>query len=52
MNTLDLSTSSVRCSHFTLGNLKKIIFQRYYSYTTDYLRLLRSKRVATVVLLL
>ena len=33
-NLTDLSTSPVRCSHFTLGN-PKVIFQHYYSYTLD-----------------
>ena len=30
--------------------IKKIIFQHYYSYTSDYLRYLRRKQIATVVL--
>ena len=34
-NLTDFSTSPVRCSHFTLGNPKKVIFQHYYSYTSD-----------------
>jgi len=29
----DLSTSHVRCSHYTLGTPKKVICQQYYSYT-------------------
>jgi len=34
-----------------LGNQKKkVFFQHYYSYTSDYLRYLRRKQVATVVL--
>jgi len=49
MNT-DLFTSPVRCSHFTLGNPKKVIFQHYCSYTLDYLRYLRRKQIAAVVL--
>ena len=28
-----LPTSPVYCSHFTLGNPKKVIFQQYYSFT-------------------
>jgi len=28
----DLSTSAVRCRHFTFGNPKKSFFKRYYSY--------------------
>ena len=30
--------------------LKKVIFQHYYSYTSDYIRQLRRKQTATVVL--
>jgi len=47
-----MSTSPVRCSHFTLGNPKKVIFQHYYSYTSNYLglRYLVRKQIATVVL--
>jgi len=53
----DLSTSPVRCSHFTLGNLKKSFFNiiiHYYSLlfilfnTSDYLNL-RRKQIATVL---
>jgi len=33
-----------------LGKSKKVIFQHYYSYTSDYLRYLRRKQIATVVL--
>jgi len=31
-------------------NPKKVIFQHYYSYTSHYLRYLRRKQIATVVL--
>jgi len=53
----DLSTLPVRCSHFTLGNLKKSFFNiiiHYYSLlfilfnTSDYLNL-RRKQIATVL---
>jgi len=44
-----MSNSPVRCSHFIWGN-KKVIFQHYYSYTSDCLRYLRRKQIATVVL--
>ena len=47
----DLSTYSVICSHFTLGNPKKIHFQHYYLYTSDYFRYLRRKQIAAVILL-
>ena len=40
-----LFTSHVRCSHFTLGNLKK-----YLLFISDYLRYLRRKQIVTVVL--
>jgi len=46
---LDLSTSPVICSHFTLG-IQKSHFQQYYSYAyiarpiSDYLRYLRRKQ--------
>ena len=33
-----------------LGKSKKVTFQHYYSYTLDYLRYLRRKHTATVVL--
>jgi len=37
-NLTGLSTSSVRCSYFTLGNPKKVIFMGIiYTYTSDYL---------------
>jgi len=49
-NLTDLSTLPVRCSHFTLGNPKKVICQHYYSYTSDYLRYLRRKQITIVVL--
>jgi len=42
-NLTDSSISLVRCSHFPLGNQKKIIFQHYYSYTSNYLCYLRRK---------
>ena len=42
-------TSPVRSSHFTLENPKKVIFQCYYLYSSDYLRYLRRKQIATVV---
>jgi len=29
---IHVPTSPVYCSHFTLGNTKKVIFQQYYSY--------------------
>jgi len=38
----DLSTSPVVCS--------QVIFQHYYSYTSHYLRYLRRKQIATIVL--
>ena len=43
---IDLSTSPVKCSHFTLGNPKKL-FSTVYSYTSDYLRYLRRKQSVT-----
>ena len=43
----DLSTSHVRCS---LGKSQKVIFQHYYSYTSDYLRYHTRKQIATFVL--
>ena len=37
-NLTGLSTSSVRCSYFTLGNPKKVIFMGIiHTYTSDYL---------------
>ena len=46
MNMLQiLFTSHVRCSHFTLRNLKK-----YLLFISDYLRYLRRKQIVTVVL--
>ena len=45
-----LSTLPVTCSLFTLGNPKKIIFQHDYSYTSDYLRYLRRKQIASVAM--
>jgi len=45
----DLSTSLVRCRHFTYGN-QTSHFQDYYSHTSHTLRYLRRKQIATVVL--
>jgi len=43
-NHTDLSTSPVRCSHFTLGNPKKSFSTVLYIHTSDYLRYLRRKQ--------
>jgi len=43
-NLTDLSTSPVRCSHFTLGNPKKSFLTVLFIYTSDYLRNLRRKK--------
>jgi len=40
---IDLSTSPVRCKHFTFGNPKKVIFDS----TSDYLRYLTRKQTVT-----
>jgi len=43
-NLTDLSTSPVRCSHFTLGNPKKSFLTVLFIHTSDYLRYLRRKQ--------
>jgi len=43
-NLTDLSTSPVRCSHFTLGNAKKSFSTVLFIHTSDYLRYLRRKQ--------
>jgi len=39
----DLSTSPVRCSHLIPWELKKIIFQHYYSYTSELFMIAQKK---------
>jgi len=44
-NLIDFSTSPVRCSHFTLRNPKKVIFNSIiHTHTSDYWRYLRRKQ--------
>jgi len=43
-NLPDLSTSPVRCSHFTLGNFQKSFSTVLFIHTTDYLCYLRRKQ--------
>jgi len=45
-----LPTLPVYCSHFTLRNPKKVIFQQYYSYIPQLFTYSQKKQTATVVL--
>ena len=45
-----LPTSPVYCSHFTLGNPKRVIFQQYYPFIHNYyLRYLRRNQTVTAL---
>ena len=50
MNKYRLVHLTCQVQPFYLRKSKKVIFQHYYSYTSEYFRYLTRKQIATVVL--
>jgi len=50
MNTLQICPTHLLDVSILPWEIQKSHFQHYYSYTSDYLRYLRRKQIATVVL--